>query len=381
LRLGILKEAAPGETRVALLPDSVKALVAQGLEVYVEQGAGLLAGVADEAYAVAGATLTSDRTALLGSADLLPVVNAPDETSQRLLKSGAVVAGFLRPLDDPAVLLPAIERGVTLFAMELVPRISRAQAMDALSSMATIAGYKAAVLAASSLPKLFPLLMTAAGTVPPAKVFVIGAGVAGLQAIATARRLGAVVEAYDVRAAAGEQVRSLGAKFLDVDLGGIDTEDKGGYAKELSEEALNRGRDLIAKTCGYSDVVITTAQVPGRRAPLLIRRDAVENMRPGSVVFDLAAPAGGNCELTQPGETIQVNGVSIYAPLNLPVTVPVHASQLYSRNVSNFLQLIVKNAAVTLNFEDEILSGSCVAHEGKIVNSRVASALNLTTSP
>jgi len=225
LRLGILKEAAPGETRVALLPDSVKALVAQGLEVYVEQGAGLLAGVADEAYAVAGATLTSDRTALLGSADLLPVVNAPDETSQRLLKSGAVVAGFLRPLDDPAVLLPAIERGVTLFAMELVPRISRAQAMDALSSMATIAGYKAAVLAASSLPKLFPLLMTAAGTVPPAKVFVIGAGVAGLQAIATARRLGAVVEAYDVRAAAGEQVRSLGAKFLDVDLGGIDTED------------------------------------------------------------------------------------------------------------------------------------------------------------
>jgi len=381
LRLGILKEAAPGETRVALLPDSVKALVAQGLEVYVEQGAGLLAGVADEAYAVAGATLTSDRTALLGSADLLPVVNAPDETSQRLLKSGAVVAGFLRPLDDPAVLLPAIERGVTLFAMELVPRISRAQAMDALSSMATIAGYKAAVLAASSLPKLFPLLMTAAGTVPPAKVFVIGAGVAGLQAIATARRLGAVVEAYDVRAAAGEQVRSLGAKFLDVDLGGIDTEDKGGYAKELSEEALNRGRDLIAKTCGYSDVVITTAQVPGRRAPLLIRRDAVENMRPGSVVFDLAAPAGGNCELTQPGETIQVNGVSIYAPLNLPVTVPVHASQLYSRNVSNFLQLIVKNAAVTLNFEDEILSGSCVAHEGKIVNSRVVSALNLTTSP
>ena len=381
MRLGILKEAAPGETRVALLPDSVKALVAQGLEVYVEQSAGLLAGVADEAYAVAGATLTSDRTALLGSADLLPVVNAPDETSQRLLKSGAVVAGFLRPLDDPAVLLPAIERGVTLFAMELVPRISRAQAMDALSSMATIAGYKAAVLAASSLPKLFPLLMTAAGTVPPAKVFVIGAGVAGLQAIATARRLGAVVEAYDVRAAAGEQVRSLGAKFLDVDLGGIDTEDKGGYAKELSEEALNRGRDLIAKTCGYSDVVITTAQVPGRRAPLLIRRDAVENMRPGSVVFDLAAPAGGNCELTQPGETIQVNGVSIYAPLNLPVTVPVHASQLYSRNVSNFLQLIVKNAAVTLNFEDEILSGSCVAHEGKIVNSRVVSALNLTTSP
>jgi NAD(P) transhydrogenase subunit alpha len=313
--------------------------------------------------------------------DLLPVVNAPDGASQRLLKSGAVITGFLKPLDDPAILLPAVERGVTLFAMELIPRISRAQAMDALSSMATIAGYKAAVLAASSLPKLFPLLMTAAGTVPPAKVFVIGAGVAGLQAIATARRLGAVVEAYDVRAAAGEQVRSLGAKFLDVDLGGIDTEDKGGYAKELSEEALNRGRDLIAKTCGYSDVVITTAQVPGRRAPLLVRRDAIEAMRAGSVVFDLAAPAGGNCELTQPGETIQVGGVTIFAPLNLTVTVPVHASQLYSRNVSNFLKLIVKNGAVALDFEDEILSGSCVAREGKVVNPRVASALNLTTSP
>lgn len=381
MRLGILKEAAPDETRVALLPDSVKALVAQGLEVHVEQGAGLFAGASDDAYAAAGATLTSDRTALLGSVDLLPVVNAPDEASQRLLKSGGVVTGFLKPLDDPAFLMPAIERSVTLFAVELIPRISRAQAMDALSSMATIAGYKAAVLAASSLPKLFPLLMTAAGTVPPAKVFVIGAGVAGLQAIATARRLGAVVEAYDVRAAAGEQVRSLGAKFLDVDLGGIATEDKGGYAKELSEEALNRGRDLIAKTCGYSDVVITTAQVPGRRAPLLIRRDAVEGMRSGSIIFDLAAPAGGNCELTRPGETIQVGGATIYAPLNLPVTVPVHASQLYSRNVSNFLQLIVKNAVLTLDFQDEVLSGSCVAHEGKVVNPRVASALNLTTSP
>jgi NAD(P) transhydrogenase subunit alpha len=247
--------------------------------------------------------------------------------------------------------------------------------MDALSSMATVAGYKAVILAADTLYKLFPLLMTAAGTIPPAKVFVIGAGVAGLQAIATARRLGAVVEAYDVRAAAGEQVRSLGAKFLDVDLGGIATEDKGGYAKELSEEALDRGRDLIAKACAYSDVVITTAQVPGRRAPLLIRRDAVEGMRPGSLIVDLAAPAGGNCELTRPGETLEVNGVSILAPLNLAVTVPVHASQLYSRNVSNFLHLIVKEGNVVLDFGDEILSGSCVAHQGKVVNQRVAAAL------
>ena len=378
MRLVILKEAAPGETRVALLPDAVKKLAGQGIEVVVEEGAGLSAGISDEAYAAAGASLGADRINLLESADLLPVVNAPPAADQKRLKPGAVVTGFLKPLDDPAALQPAIDRGATLFATELVPRISRAQAMDALSSMATVAGYKAVIVAAERLAKLFPLLMTAAGTIPPAKVFVIGAGVAGLQAIATARRLGAVVEAYDVRAAAGEQVRSLGAKFLDVDLGGIATEDKGGYARELTEEALNRGRDLIAKACAYSDVVITTAQVPGRRAPLLIRRDAVEGMRLGSLIVDLAAPAGGNCELTRPGENIDHNGVTILAPLNLAATVPVHASQLYSRNVGNFLQLIVKEARLVLDFDDEILSGACVAHAGKIMNARVAAALETT---
>jgi NAD(P) transhydrogenase subunit alpha len=231
------------------------------------------------------------------------------------------------------------------------------------------------ILAADTLPRLFPMLMTAAGTIAPAKVFVIGAGVAGLQAIATARRLGAVVEAYDVRAAAGEQVRSLGAKFLDVDLGGLATEDKGGYAKELSEEALDRGRDLIAKTAKTADVIITTAQVPGRRSPLLLRHDAVENMRPGTVLIDLAAAGGGNCELTKPGETQVINGVTLLAPLNLATAVPGHASQLYSRNISNFLALIVKDGALKLNMEDEILLGSCVAHQGKVVNPRVASAL------
>jgi len=378
LRLVILKEAAPGETRVALLPDAVKKLAGQGIEVVVEEGAGLSAGISDEAYGAAGAALGADRLNLLESADLLPVVNAPPTADQKRLKPGAVVTGFLKPLDDPAALQPAIDRGATLFATELVPRISRAQAMDALSSMATVAGYKAVIVAAERLAKLFPLLMTAAGTIPPAKVFVIGAGVAGLQAIATARRLGAVVEAYDVRAAAGEQVRSLGAKFLDVDLGGIATEDKGGYARELTEEALNRGRDLIAKACAYSDVVITTAQVPGRRAPLLIRRDAVKGMRLGSLIVDLAAPAGGNCELTRPGENIDHNGVTILAPLNLAATVPVHASQLYSRNVGNFLQLIVKEARLVLDFDDEILSGACVAHAGKIMNARVAAALETT---
>ncbi len=378
--LGILKETASGETRVALLPDYVKTLVAQGMEVMVEQGAGIAAGALDEAYSQAGATLTPDRAGLLASADLLPVVNAPNAADQQLLKSGVVVTGFMRPLDAPQDLKPAIDRGATLFSVELVPRISRAQAMDALSSMATVAGYKAAVLAANTLPRLFPMLMTAAGTVPPAKVFVIGAGVAGLQAIATARRLGAVVEAYDVRAAAGEQVRSLGAKFLDVDLGGINAEDKGGYAKELSEEALDRGRDLIAKTAKYSDVIIATAQVPGRRAPLLIRKDAVEGMRPGSLIVDLAAPAGGNCTLTRPGETILINGVLILAPLNLVVAIPVHASQLYSRNIINFLGLIVHKGVLALDFNDEILSGSCVAHAGKVTNPRVAAVLELATA-
>ena len=375
MRLAVLKEAAPAETRVALLPDAVKSLIAKGLEVAVESGAGMASGHSDEAYAQAGASLTADRASLLSSADILPMVNAPSAADQRLIQPGAVAIGFLRPLDDPAALLPAIESGVTLLAVELVPRITRAQAMDALSSMATVAGYKAVILAADHLPRLFPMLMTAAGTIAPARVFVIGAGVAGLQAIATARRLGAVVEAYDVRAAAGEQVRSLGAKFLDVDLGGIATEDKGGYARELSEEALDRGRDLIAKAARTADVIITSAQVPGRRAPLLIRRDAVENMRPGTIVVDLAAAAGGNCELTRPGETQLHHGVTLFAPLNLPVTVPGHASQLYSRNIANFLALLVKDGAFHLDMDDEIVRGSCVAHQGKVVNSRVASAL------
>jgi NAD(P) transhydrogenase subunit alpha len=371
----VLKEAAPGETRVALLPDAVKALIVKGLEVAVESGAGVASGHTDEAYLQAGAKLATDRTSLLSSADILPLVNAPPAEDQRKIKRGAVAIGFFRPLDDPAALLPAVESGTTLLAVELVPRIARAQAMDALSSMATVAGYKAVILAADTLPRLFPMLMTAAGTIAPAKVFVIGAGVAGLQAIATARRLGAVVEAYDVRAAAGEQVRSLGAKFLDVDLGGIATEDKGGYAKELSDEALERGRDLIAKTARTADVIITTAQVPGRRAPLLIRRDAVDNMRPGTILVDLAAAAGGNCELTRPGETQIYHGVTLFAPLNLPVTVPGHASQLYSRNIANFLALLIKDGSLHLDMEDEIIRGSCVAHQGQVVNPRVSSAL------
>ena len=373
--LGVLKESAPGETRVALLPESLKSLVAQGIPITVESGAGVAAGASDGAYREAGATVTSDRAAILTGSDLLPVLNAPGPADQGLLKPGAVVIGFLRPLDAPGALIAAIERPVTLFSMELVPRISRAQSMDALSSMATVAGYKAVLTAADRLPRMFPMLMTAAGTVPPARVFVIGAGVAGLQAIATARRLGAVVEAYDVRAAAGEQVRSLGAKFLDVDLGGINAEGGGGYAAELTEEALDRGRDLITRTAAHSDVIVTTAQVPGRPAPRLIRRAAVEAMRPGSVLVDLAAPAGGNCELTRPAVTQQINGVTLLAPLNLPAEVPVHASQLYARNILNFLGLIVKNGELCVDLADEVLAGACVAHDRKPVNPRVAKLL------
>jgi NAD(P) transhydrogenase subunit alpha len=376
--LGILKESAPGETRVSLLPESLKSLLAQGITVVVESGAGASAGASDQSYADAGATVTADRDSILTEADLLPLVNAPESADQARLKPGAIVIGFLRPLDAPTALATAIDRQVTLFSMELVPRISRAQSMDALSSMATVAGYKAVIAAANCLPRLFPMLMTAAGTIPPAKVFVIGAGVAGLQAIATARRLGAVVEAYDVRAAAGEQVRSLGAKFLDVDLGGINAEGGGGYAAELTEEALDRGRDLITRTASHSDVMITTAQVPGRPAPRLIRRAAVEAMRPGSVLVDLAAPAGGNCELTRPGVTQVIGGVTLMAPLNLPAEVPVHASQLYARNILNFLGLIAKKGILAVDLADEVIAGACVAHQGKPVNPRVAKLLEAT---
>ena len=375
MQIGILKETQSGETRVALLPENLKGCHAQGIAVVVEAGAGVTAGASDQAYVDAGATVSTDRRAIVAGSQVLPIVQPLSAAEQATLQPGTVLIGFFRPLDAPKALVPAIEAQATLFSMELVPRITRAQAMDALSSMATVAGYKAVIEAANLLPRLFPLLMTAAGTIAPAKVFVIGAGVAGLQAIATARRLGAVVEAYDVRAAAGEQVRSLGAKFLDVDLGGINTEGGGGYAAELTEEALERGRTLITATCAKADVVITTAQVPGRPAPLLIRRAAVEGMKPGSVLVDLAAPAGGNCELTRPGETQVLNGVQLLAPMNLAAQVPVHASQLYARNIVNFLGLIVKKGELAIDLADEVVAGSCVAHQGKPVNPRVAALL------
>ena len=374
MNIVVLRETQAGESRVALMPDSVKKLIASQASVLVESGAGLGAARTDDEYREAGAEVQADRKELLAAADVLVTVGRPEPEVFGGLKSGAVVLGFLRPLDEPRELTPALQRGLTTFAMELVPRITRAQSMDALSSMATVAGYKAVVLAAASIPRMFPLLMTAAGTVPPARVLVLGAGVAGLQAIATARRLGAVVEAYDVRAAAGEQVRSLGATFLEVDLGGLKTEDAGGYAVELSEEALKRGRDLIAEHAKSADVIITTAQVPGRRAPLLMDEAAVDGMKRGAVVIDLAGSTGGNVEPSKADEVVERAGVTILAPTNLPATVPVHASQLYSRNVTAFLGLVIKDGGLNIDINDDVVGPSCVTHKGQFVNQRVAAA-------
>jgi NAD(P) transhydrogenase subunit alpha len=375
MNIAVLRETQPEEARVALVPESIRKLVALKVAVSVESDAGAQAGASDTDYEAAGANVSSDRASLIAAADVLAAVNRPSLEDIRNLKQGAVVLGFLRPLDEAGALASIVAQKLTAFAMELIPRITRAQAMDALSSMATVVGYKAVVMAAERIPRMFPMLMTAAGTVPPARVLVLGAGVAGLQAIATARRLGAVVEAYDVRKAAGEQVRSLGAQFLEVDLGGIQTEDAGGYAVELTEEAMSRGRDLIAKHAKTADVIITTAQVPGRRAPLLLTEEAVSGMKRGACVVDLAGATGGNCAVARPGETIERDGVRIMSPLNLAATVPVHASQLYSRNVTAFLSLLIKDGELHVDMTDDVVGPSCVTHEGEYVHPRLAAAL------
>ncbi len=376
MKIGVVREAPAGETRAALMPEAVRALVAAGVQVHIESGTGDAAGARDADYVAAGAQIDHDKIEVLESVDVLLCVNRPADDDVARVHAGAIVIGFLRPLDEPDALVQLIERGLTAFAMELIPRSTRAQTMDALSSMATIVGYKSVLLAAERLPRMFPLLMTAAGTIAPAKVLVLGAGVAGLQAIATARRLGAVVEGYDVRAAAGEHVRSLGAKFLQVDLGGIQTEDAGGYAVELSDEALNRGRELIAKHARTSDVIITSAQVPGKRAPLLVTEDAVAGMKPGSVIVDLAGSTGGNCAASKPGKTVDRNGVVIMSPLNLAATVPVHASQLFSRNVTAFLKLLIDDKGeLKIDLSDDVVGPTCVLHQGEVVNNRVAAAL------
>ncbi len=375
MQITVLQETQADEARVALTPESVKKLVALKAAVSIESGAGAAAGASDADYEAVGATISRDRAALLANADVLLAVNRPDEADLNALKSGAVLIGFLKPLDEPQALKPLLARQVSAFPVELIPRSTRAQAMDALSSMAALVGYKAVLLAAERLPRIFPMMTTAAGTIPPAKVLVLGAGVAGLQAIATARRLGAVVEGFDVRAAAGEAVRSLGAKFLEIDMGGESAEGAGGYAKEVTEETMQKSRELIAKTAKATDCIITSAAVPGRAAPLLITEEAVKAMKPGSVIIDLSGSTGGNCALTKPGETIEVHGVTIMAPLNLAATIPVNASQLYSRNLTTFLSEMIKDGALNVDLSNDVVGPACAVHAGEAKHPRLQGVL------
>lgn len=381
--IGIPKETFPGDHRVALIPATVPALTKAKLEVLVEAGAGQDAGYTDKAYQEKGAKIAAGRDELFKSADVILQVRSlgsNPETGRAdldLVRRDQVVIGFMDPLGSPRASRELAERGVTAFSMELLPRITRAQVMDALSSLATIAGYKAVLLAADALPRMFPMLMTAAGTVAPARVFIIGAGVAGLQAIATAHRLGAVVQAYDVRDAVKDQVKSVGAKFVELPLETGSAETQGGYAKAMDEAFYRRQREMMTRVVAESDVVISTAAVPGKRAPLLITGDMVKGMAPGSVIVDLAAESGGNCELTQAGRTVTVHGVTILGPVNLSATVPYHASQMYSKNVSALLLHLVKEGRLELNLEDEITRETLVSRGGEVVHPRVRKQLGL----
>jgi len=373
--IGIPKETLPGEHRVAMVPVSMPPLAKTGHRFLVESGAGTAAGFPDAAYAEKQAELVS-RADVFARAEVLLAVRALDDLAR--LRPEQTLIAMLDPLGSPAAMRDLAERRVTAFAMELIPRITRAQSMDVLSSMATIAGYKGVLLAAVTLPRLFPMLVTAAGTLSPARVLVMGVGVAGLQAIATARRLGAVVEAYDVRPAVKEQVQSVGAKFLELDLDTSSAEDKGGYAKALGEDFYRRQRELLGKELARFDAVITTAAVPGKRAPILVTREMVAQMNPGSVLVDLAAATGGNCELTKPDETVEVGGVTILGPTNLPATVPHHASQMYAKNVATFLAyLSTKEGALKMDLEDEITRETLVVRGGEVVNPKVREALGL----
>lgn len=378
--LGVLRETYPGERRVAITPRHCEALAKLGINVVVEPSAGIRAGFTDEEYAARGARLAS-RAEAFNSAEIIVQVRClganPDagRADLPLLRPGQVLIGFGDPLTAIKEAADLAATGVSFFALELVPRITRAQSMDVLSSMATCAGYEAVLLAATTLPKMFPMLMTAAGTVAPAKVFVLGAGVAGLQAIATARRLGAVVVAYDVREAVKEQVQSVGAKFLSLDLDAGAAEDKGGYAKAMDEDFYRRQRKLLTETLRTQDAVITTAAVPGRRAPILITTEMVEAMPPSSVIVDIAAERGGNCELTRAGEDVVHQGVTILGPVNLASKAPYHASQMFASNVTAFLKLIVTKGVLNLDKSDEIVREMLVTSGKEIVHPRVAQAL------
>jgi proton-translocating NAD(P)+ transhydrogenase subunit alpha len=381
--VGVPRETYPGERRVALAPAVIPSLKKAGLDVLVQQGAGLQAGYPDAEYVAKGARLAPTREEVFASADILVQFlchGANDKNGGEdlpLLRKGQVLIGFLRPLGTVKTVQDIASRGITSFSVELMPRITRAQSMDALSSMATICGYKAVVLAADTLPRMFPMLTTAAGTIAPAKVFIIGAGVAGLQAIATSRRLGAVASAYDMRAASKEQVMSLGGRFVELPIEAKDAQDAGGYAKAQDESFYQKQRELLAKTVAESDVVITAAVIPGKKSPILVTKDMVERMAPGSVIVDLAAERGGNCELTKPDETVVIHGVTIIGMFNLAETVPYHASQMYARNISAFLLNLTKDGKVQLNLKDEIIRETLVTHEGEIVNARVREFFSL----
>lgn len=375
--IGILRETFAGEDRVALVPDAVSGIVALNSEIIVEPGAGTAAGFADTDYIEQGAQIAANRDEVFARADVVLQVRtfgANPEAGRAdlaLTRSGQVIIGASDPLTAGPQLRELATTGATLFAMELIPRITRAQSMDILSSMATIAGYKAVLIAADALPRMFPLLMTAAGTLTPARVLIIGAGVAGLQAIATSRRLGAVVQAYDVRPAVKEQIESLGAEFIELQIDAGDSEDAGGYAKAQDEAFYRSQREELAKVAGQNDVVVTTAAIPGQPSPLLITADAVRAMDPGSVIVDLASERGGNCELTRPGETVVEDGVQIMGPLNLPAAVPNHASQMYSHNISTFLRHLLGEGELQFDMEDEITRETLVMRDGQVVHPRI----------
>ena len=367
--IGVPREVIPGERRVALVPDIVKRLVAQGNRVVVESNAGTPAHLLDGAYEAAGATIVPDHASVFQQADLIVKVQKPTPDEVGLFRRGQTLIAFLQPMVNTDLVQELRDQGVTAFSMDAIPRTSRAQYMDALSSMATVAGYKAVLMAADHLAKFMPLLTTAAGNIPPAKVLVIGAGVAGLQAIATARRLGAVVEAYDTRPVVKEQVQSLGARFIEINTGASDTQTAAGYAREATADELAAQQAELARRAARSDAIITTAAVPGRPAPRLISAETVEQMAPGSVIVDLAAETGGNCELTQPGQIIDHNGVTIIGTLNLPSTLPIHASQMYAKNIQNLLALMInKDGALVLNMDDDIVAGTVITHNGQVLH-------------
>jgi H+-translocating NAD(P) transhydrogenase subunit alpha len=377
----IPKETYPGERRVAIVPAALPNLAKAGIEALVEAGAGESAGFPDAEYAESGAKIAASRQDLFSRADVVLQVRTAGANPQAgdadvaMMRQDQVVIGLADPLASAGRMQAVARRGASLLAMELMPRITRAQSMDVLSSQATVAGYKAALLAAHALPRMFPMMMTAAGTISAARVFVIGAGVAGLQAIATAKRLGAIVEAYDVRSAVKEQVQSVGGKFVELPLETGGAEAGGGYAKAMDEAFYRRQRELLAHVVARNNAVITTAAVPGRKAPVLVTADMVKSMAPGSVIVDLAAEGGGNCELTRAGETVVQNGVTILGPTNVPSTVPYHASQMYARNIATFLLHLVKEGKFQWNMEDEITRETLVTRGGQVVNQRVAEAM------